>query len=183
MSFHYLLQHTEFCRSDSFGTNSEECLLRHNIEVSWSRYCGQAYQTLWINPYILLMVISYCLYLLRFYLLVRSPRVRCCDSFENRIGHCREGDFSGNKEDIVSPCAVCPSIRLCALPPVGRSVAHLLPLYSRQYLTDSVWISNYIPVVGWNILSIPWLQHSALEIWEWISDFILLFDGHVITYP
>ena len=33
MNFHYLLQHTGFYLSDSFGANLEECLLRHYIEV------------------------------------------------------------------------------------------------------------------------------------------------------
>ena len=27
------------------------------------------------------------------------------------------------------------------------------------------------------------LNGEAIEVWEWISNFILYFSGHVITYP
>ena len=33
---------------------------------------------------------------------------------------------------------------------------------------------------GWNFLSLP---NAAVEVWEWISDLITHFTGHVITYP
>ena len=36
--------------------------------------------------------------------------------------------------------------------------------------------------MGWNYLSIPKLQRRCtVEVWEWISNFILHFTGHVIT--
>ena len=48
----------------------------------------------------------------------------------------------------------------------------------------SVWIFNYINYEGWDgsIYPIPNFNGAAVEIWEWISNFILHLPGHVITY-
>ena len=35
----------------------------------------------------------------------------------------------------------------------------------------------------WTYLCIPKLQRTTVEVWEWISNLILHFTGHVITYP
>ena len=36
---------------------------------------------------------------------------------------------------------------------------------------------------GWNYVSIPNFNGSTVEVWEWISNIILHFTGHGITYP
>ena len=49
---------------------------------------------------------------------------------------------------------------------------------------DPAWISNYIhwKVLGFNYLSIPPFNGVAVEVWECISNFILNFTRHVITF-
>ena len=47
-----------------------------------------------------------------------------------------------------------------------------------------IWfnLSKYINCEGLNHLSIPKLSGEAVDVWECISNFILLFTGRVITY-
>ena len=46
-------------------------------------------------------------------------------------------------------------------------------------------ISNYIHYKVWGEITNPFLHFdgSTVEVWEWISNFIPHFTGHVITYP
>ena len=45
-------------------------------------------------------------------------------------------------------------------------------------------LSNYIIYNVWDefIDSFPIVNGEAVEIWEWVSNFLLHFTGHVITY-
>ena len=47
------------------------------------------------------------------------------------------------------------------------------------------WINNYFHHKMWVeiIYPFPNLSGAAAEVWEWISNFIAHFTGHVITYP
>ena len=45
------------------------------------------------------------------------------------------------------------------------------------------WISTSIIKSGMKLLIHSKLQRWTVEVWEWISDFIQHFIGHVITYP
>ena len=47
-----------------------------------------------------------------------------------------------------------------------------------------VWISNYIHYNVWDEITYPFpnLNGSAVEVWEWMSNFILHLTGHVVTY-
>ena len=41
----------------------------------------------------------------------------------------------------------------------------------------SAWISNHMPIVGWNYLSNPHFKGCTIGDWEWISNFINIFDA------
>ena len=43
--------------------------------------------------------------------------------------------------------------------------------------------SHQLKCMGWNYLSIIKCNGATAEDWEWISNFIPHFTGHVITYP
>ena len=47
------------------------------------------------------------------------------------------------------------------------------------------WISNYIHNNVWDEMTYPFwnFYDCTVEVWEWISNFIPHFTGHVITYP
>ena len=47
------------------------------------------------------------------------------------------------------------------------------------------WASNCIHHQVLKDITYPFpnLNGDAIEVWEWISNFTLLFSGHVITYP
>ena len=47
------------------------------------------------------------------------------------------------------------------------------------------WISNYTHYKVWDEITCPFpnFNGGAVEAWEWISNFIPHFSGHVITYP
>ena len=47
------------------------------------------------------------------------------------------------------------------------------------------WISNYIHYKVWDEITYPFPNFNSctVEVWEWISNFIPCFPGHVITYP
>ena len=47
------------------------------------------------------------------------------------------------------------------------------------------WISNYTHYNVWDEITYPFLNFNGatVEVWEWISNFIPHFTGHVITYP
>ena len=52
-------------------------------------------------------------------------------------------------------------------------------------LLISAWISNHIYYKMWDeiIYQFPNFNGAAIEVWEWISNFIPHFIGHVISYP
>ena len=47
------------------------------------------------------------------------------------------------------------------------------------------WISNCIHYKAWDEITYPFpnFNSATVEVWEWISNFIPHFTGHVITYP
>ena len=47
------------------------------------------------------------------------------------------------------------------------------------------WISNYIHYKVWGEITYPFpnFNGATVEVWEWISNFIPHFSGHVISYP
>ena len=48
-----------------------------------------------------------------------------------------------------------------------------------------VWLSNHMSSQMWDDItcSFPNFNGAAVEVWEWMSNFILHFIGHVITSP
>ena len=44
------------------------------------------------------------------------------------------------------------------------------------------WLHQLLRV-GWIIYPLPNFNCCAVEVWEWLSNFIAHFIGHVITYP
>ena len=50
---------------------------------------------------------------------------------------------------------------------------------------NAAWISNYVHYRVWDeiIFPFPNFNGCTVEVWEWISNFIPRFSGHVITYP
>ena len=49
----------------------------------------------------------------------------------------------------------------------------------------TAWMNNYIHYKVWGEITYPFPNSNTctVEIWEWISNLILHFAGHVITYP
>ena len=49
----------------------------------------------------------------------------------------------------------------------------------------TAWISNYFPYKVWDEITYwsPNFNGRAVEVWEWISNFIRYFTVHVATYP
>ena len=49
----------------------------------------------------------------------------------------------------------------------------------------SAWINNYIHYKVWNEITNPFpnFNGATVEVWEWISNIVPYFIGHVITYP
>ena len=47
------------------------------------------------------------------------------------------------------------------------------------------WIINYTHYKVLDEITFPFPNFSgaAIEVWEWISNLILHFTGHIITYP
>ena len=47
------------------------------------------------------------------------------------------------------------------------------------------WVGNHTPINVWNEIIYPFSNFNCctIEVWEWISNFIKHFHGHVITYP
>ena len=44
------------------------------------------------------------------------------------------------------------------------------------------WIVNYIHDKVWDEIPFPNFRGAAIEVWEWISNFVSCFTGHMITY-
>ena len=59
------------------------------------------------------------------------------------------------------------------------------PFYSHGLTPIPTWISNYIHCKVWDEISYPFLKFNgaAVEVYEWVSNFIPHFAGQVITYP
>ena len=57
------------------------------------------------------------------------------------------------------------------------------PLYYHGLTLISAWISNYIYYKLWGEITYPFLNFNGctVEVYEWISNFIPHFTGHVIT--
>ena len=49
----------------------------------------------------------------------------------------------------------------------------------------NTWMSNYIYYKVWHkiIYQFPNFNGEAVEVWEWINNFIAHFTWYVITYP
>ena len=72
----------------------------------------------------------------------------------------------------------------------GVKIRNLISLGISSYsqstlLSIPAWISNYIHCKVWGEITYPFpnFNGSTIEVWEWMSNFILHFTGHVITYP
>ena len=65
------------------------------------------------------------------------------------------------------------------------TLSALMPLYSHGLTLIPVWISTYIHYKVWDEIDYSFwnFNGAAVEVWEWISNFILHINGHVITYP
>ena len=62
----------------------------------------------------------------------------------------------------------------------------VMRLYSVQYIQNfPKWVSNYTHYKVWDDITylFPNSNGWTVEVWEWISNFIPHFTGHVITYP
>ena len=59
------------------------------------------------------------------------------------------------------------------------------PFYQLGLTLIPAWICNYIHYKMWdeNTYPFPNFNGTTVEVWEWISNFIAHFTGHVITYP
>ena len=59
------------------------------------------------------------------------------------------------------------------------------PFYWRDLTLIPTWISNDIYYYVWDEITylLPNVNGSTIEVWEWISNFILHFTGLVLTYP
>ena len=59
------------------------------------------------------------------------------------------------------------------------------PFYYHGLTQISTWISNHIRynMRGGITYPLPNFNGATVEVWEWISNFIPHFTGHVITYP
>ena len=59
------------------------------------------------------------------------------------------------------------------------------PFYLHGLIWVSAWISNYIHFKVWGEMTYPFPNFNGctVEVWEWISNFMPHFIGHVITYP
>ena len=51
----------------------------------------------------------------------------------------------------------------------------LIPAWLRNYIHYKVWDENIYPFANFN--------SAAVEVWEWMSNFIPHFAGHMFTYP
>ena len=60
-----------------------------------------------------------------------------------------------------------------------------VPHYWHGLTLILAWISNRIHYKGWNEITYPFpnFNGATVDVWEWISNFIPHFTGHVITYP
>ena len=59
------------------------------------------------------------------------------------------------------------------------------PLYQHGLTCIITWIGSYIHYKAWNEIIYPFsnFNGAAIEVWEWMNNFISHFSGHVITYP
>ena len=59
------------------------------------------------------------------------------------------------------------------------------PFYLHVLTLIVLWISNHIHYKKWGEISYPFPNFNGCtnEVWEWISNFISHFTGHVISYP
>ena len=62
---------------------------------------------------------------------------------------------------------------------------NLGPFYWHGLTLIPAWISNHIHPKVWAEITYPFLNFNSVtvEVWEWISNLIPHFTGHVITYP
>ena len=58
------------------------------------------------------------------------------------------------------------------------------PLYEHELTLIRVWINNYLPSNVWDgiIHQFPNFNGCAVEVWEWVSNFILHFIMDVTTH-
>ena len=58
------------------------------------------------------------------------------------------------------------------------------PFYWHGFTLIPAWISNHMPGKVCGEITNPFLNFNGctVEVWEWISNFITHFTGHVITY-
>ena len=59
------------------------------------------------------------------------------------------------------------------------------PFYQHGFTLIPAWIINYSHYYAWDKIIYPYPNFNGctVEVWEWISNFIPLFTGHMITDP
>ena len=59
------------------------------------------------------------------------------------------------------------------------------PFYWHGLTLIPAWISNYIHYKVWDEITYPFpnANGGTVEVWEWMSNFMPHFTGHVIAYP
>ena len=68
---------------------------------------------------------------------------------------------------------------------LSTTITHQGPFLLAWLTLTPAWTSNYINYKVWGEITylFPNFNASSVEIYDWISDFIPPFIGHVITYP
>ena len=67
-----------------------------------------------------------------------------------------------------------------------RCTKESMDSFYKQILTlTSVWLSSHMPSEVWDEITYPFpnFNGGTFEVWEWISNFLPHFTGHVIIYP
>ena len=67
---------------------------------------------------------------------------------------------------------------------IVSAMGTMCPFYYYGLTFTTTWISNYTCYRVWYEITYPFsnINGKTIEVWEWISNFIPHFTGHVITY-
>ena len=76
---------------------------------------------------------------------------------------------------------ICAKLRKC----VSWQCVCNIDIHKHGFSLIPAWISNHIHYKVWDEITFlfPIFNGSTVEVWEWISNFIPHFIGHVVTYP
>ena len=92
-------------------------------------------------------------------------------------------------QDTLDIHLLCASYYFVAIVVLGGVISHLSistrgPFYQHRLTLIPTWISNYICYQMRDEISYPFPKFNGctVEIWKWMSNLIIRFTGHVITY-